>query len=111
MTVKNEQRLQLTTEEAKKLIRNAPNGSSFNLTVRIDLPIADKPDRIFPDAGATWLKLSRADALELVSKLLPDVLQERGARIPIRSYQDDRTRFNRKTREWNDGTRHVFWIG
>lgn len=36
------QRLQLKTEEAKKLIRNAPNGASFNLHIRIDLPIADR---------------------------------------------------------------------
>jgi hypothetical protein len=109
--MENEQRFLLKTAEAKKLIHNAPSGAVFNLHIRVDLPVCDKEDHVFPRGGAAWLKLSRTDAMYLVSTLMSDELEAKGARLPIRTYQDTRLRRNRKTCQLEDAVRHVYWIG
>lgn len=106
---KNEVEHQLTTADAIKMIKNAPNHSSFSLHVRVDLPIAGKPDRVFSDAGTTGLKLSRADALYIVSRLMRENVEAQGGRIPIRTYEDTSSR--RKKGEWVEITRRIYWIG
>jgi len=106
---KNEVEHQLTTADAIKMIKNAPNHSSFNLHVRVDLAIEGKPDRIYPGEGSTFLKLSRADALRIVSKLMREGVESQGGRIPIRTYEDTSSR--RKKGEWVEITRRIYWIG
>jgi hypothetical protein len=109
--MENEQRHILKTEEAKKLIRNAPNGATFNLHIRVDLPIEGREDYVFTKGGSSWLKLSRSEAMRIVSSLVSEDLEKKGARVPIRTYEDTRLKRNMKTREYENAVRHVYWIG
>lgn len=78
----------LTSAEATKLIKRAPSKSQFRLHVRIDLPVG--ADQVYRGGASNYLKLTRADALRLVSPdTIPAGLEEKGARIRVSIYTSD----------------------
>ncbi len=94
-----EERRELTTTQAVTAIRTAPTGSRFALHVRADLPVAGAPGHVFAGAGATYLNISRNDALKVVKGLVSPALEARGARIPI------------TTRYWGATNNCTIWVG
>lgn len=103
----NEKTYHATRAEAEKLIKSAKAGAQFNLSVRVDLRIADKPDHVYPDGGATYVPLSKAEALRLVRALLSENMeQEKNARLRVRTYERESYSFKRGTRMVT-----VYWIG
>jgi len=79
-----------TCEEAQKIIRSAKTGSTFNVSIRIDLPIEGNEGHVFRDGGSSYLPVSRKDALRLARELVSEILEGRGARLPIRTYERER---------------------
>jgi hypothetical protein len=107
ITNRNENTYHATRAEAEKLIKSAKAGSQFNLSVRVDLQIADDPDHIYPDGGASYMPLSKKEALRLVNSLLSETMEkEKNARLRIRTYE-------RESYSSKQGTRMVtiYWIG
>lgn len=103
----NEKTYEATRAEAERLIKSAKAGAQFNLSVRVDLRIADKPDHVYPDGGATYIPLSKAEALRLVKALLSEHMeQEKNARLRLRTYE-------RESYSGKQGMRTitVYWIG
>ena len=86
----NERRL-LTPGEAAKLIRGAKK-TKFCLHVRVDTPIAGDESRVFPGGLYSYLRISREEALRLVSEGVSPTLEARGARIPIALSDSGETR-------------------
>jgi hypothetical protein len=76
-------RLELTRAEAEKAVARAPAGTRFNLHVRIDAPIQNEENRYFERGICAGLSISRNDALKIIRDGLSDVLEARGARIPL----------------------------
>lgn len=97
----NEKRFKLTTAEAVAFIRRQPARTRFNLSVRIDAPLVDSEDEYFRDACASYMPLTRPDAIRLVGSILTDTLEGRGGRIPVRTYDSTIA----------GETRNVVWIG
>jgi hypothetical protein len=94
----------LTTEEAIKLVKRAERlRAKFCLHVRVDAPVVDKENHVFPDGCHHALDLSRKDALDLVSNMLGKTLEDRGGRIRIR--ETEWTLIGEKT------PRITYWIG
>ena len=84
---RNENIYKATRAEAEKIIKAAKSGASFNLSIRMDLPIEGDDEHYFRDGGATYLPISKKEALRLTRDLLSDVMESRGARLRIRSYE------------------------
>lgn len=74
-----------TTEEALKVIRRAPSGTSFRLHVHIDMPIPGT-DRLYRDAASGYTSLSRAAALDLVRNVRNRAAEEAGGRLSLSWY-------------------------
>lgn len=72
-----------TTAEAVKFIKRQPAKVQFALHIRVDLPIAEKPDHIFPSGGCTYMKLSRKQAIKVCSELVSKTMEDKGGRLPI----------------------------
>lgn len=110
MNTKNEQIYNATREEAQKIIKAAKAGATFNVSIRMDLPIEGQEGHCFRDGGASYLPLSKKEALRLIHDLVSDTLEERGARLRIRTYEREDRRY--RGGEPN-GTRTVtsYWIG
>lgn len=88
-----------TTVEALQFLRRAPKGSKFALSVRLDAVIEDNDNQVFPDGCATWLNLSRTEALAIAGRMLSSTLEAKGGRIPMRT---TRSSFDLAT---------TFWLG
>lgn len=73
-----------TTEEAVAFLRKAPTGAEFRVYIHLDAPLADDPDRVFPDCLSGSVRLGRREAMDLVSGMLTSTLEARGGRIPLR---------------------------
>ncbi len=110
MDTKNHKTHLAKGEEAKKIIKAAKAGSTFNVYIRIDLPIDGGTDHFFRDGGSSYISVSKKDALRLAGELVSETLEGRGARLPIQSYDRDTYRF--KGGEPN-GPRTIttYWIG
>lgn len=78
-----EEQLLLTTAEAVGLVKRAERekGTRFLVMLRLDAGIAGKPDLIYSDGCYSSLRLSRAEALGLVERMLNPVLEAKGGRI------------------------------
>ncbi|QRE00454.1 hypothetical protein [Burkholderia phage BCSR52] len=96
-------RVLLTAEEAEAFIKRAPAGTEFCLSVRLDAAIADKPGHVYPDAIATYLSLSRAQALHIAASGLRDSMEEKNARFTM--YSASRFDYRRDRKSW------TLWIG
>lgn len=81
MPFSDEMKWELTGAEAAKMIRNAPAGSRFRVSVRIELPIVDKPDRIFP--GMASVSVSRKEMARIAQSMVKN-FEDRGGRVPLR---------------------------
>lgn len=90
-----------TTQSAIDLIKKAPKGSFFALHVRVDAPMEGKEDRVFRDGCATYLMLTRRQALKMVTDMLTNTLESMGGRIPITTSQGIGSMANETT----------YWIG
>lgn len=88
----------LTTEEAVKMLRNAPVKSRFALHVRVDAPIIGSDNHVFPAGCHSYLNLSRKESVRLAGAMLSDTLEARGGRLPVTLREDA---FGRRT----------YWIG
>ncbi len=110
MDTKNQKNYLSTREEANAIIRSASAGSTFNVYIRMDLPIAGNPENFFHDGGCSYVSVSKKDAMRLARELLTETLERRGARLPIQSYDREVYRF--KGGEPN-GARTIttYWIG
>lgn len=88
MNTSSANRRLLTTQEAIALVKRAERakGTRFFVYVRADAPLADKPGRVFPEGCFASLELSKAEALDLLSRFLTSELEVRGGRIPITTY-------------------------
>jgi hypothetical protein len=111
MHKENEQKFQATRAEAEKIIKSAKTGATFNVSIRIDLPIEGKPDRIFPDAGASYIGVSKKEALRLVRDLMSETLEAKGARLPIRCYDRESYRPSRGGEPMGKRMVTSYWIG
>jgi hypothetical protein len=97
-----EQELLLTTAEAVALVkRSERERGSWALHVRADARIKDDPEHVFRDGLAHYLTLSRADALQLVSKWMSPKTEEKGGRILVKRIQAPSGK----------GFRVTYWIG
>jgi hypothetical protein len=101
MTNESKTELLLTSADAVNYVKRAPTGTRFCLHVRNNAPVVDAEgnatDRQFTGVCATYVKLSRADAVRILGDYLSEALQARGARISL----TDRTY----------DTRRTIWIG
>ena len=86
METQNEKTYNATREEAQKIIKAAKAGSTFNVSIRMDLPIEGDAEHVFRDGGASYLPISRKEALRLARDLVSETLESRGARLRIRCY-------------------------
>nr|DAP64262.1 MAG TPA: hypothetical protein [Caudoviricetes sp.] len=93
----------LTAEEAQALIKRAPAGTEFCLSVRLDAAISDKPGHVYPDAIATYLSMSRAQSLHIAESGLRDSMEEKNARFTM--YSASRFDYLRNRTTW------TLWIG
>lgn len=103
----NEKTYNATRAEAEKLIKSAKAGAQFNLSVRVDLRIEGDPDHVYPSGGASYMPLSKAEALRLVNSLLSETMEkEKNARLRIRTYE-------RESWKNKHGNRiiTIYWIG
>lgn len=76
----------LTTEQAVALVKKVDreNLGKFALSIRQDAQIVGEDGKYFQGALATYLPVSRKQALGIVKSLLSATLEARGARITIR---------------------------
>jgi hypothetical protein len=77
---------QLTLAEAIKLVKGMKAGTRFYAMMRVDSPVVDKPDRVFPRALVAGVPLSRPGAIKLLKGLHSEGLEARGGRIPLTEY-------------------------
>lgn len=89
----NDRKFKATRAEAQKILKAAKAGSTFNVSIRIDLPIEGDDEHVFQDGGASYLPVSKKEAVRLASDLLSEMLESRGGRLPIRCY--DREAYKR----------------
>jgi predicted aspartyl protease len=105
---KNENTYSATRAEAEKIIKRAKPGSLFYVAIRTDLRFNGDEEKYFRDAGASYVSISKSEALRLAADLLSEVMEERGARLPIRSYVRDGYKRGSTTEKcW----RTIYWIG
>jgi hypothetical protein len=108
MDRKNEKTYKATREEARKILKAAKVGATFNVSIRVDLAIENDPEHIFRDGGFSSVSVSKKEALRLADALLSETMEQKGARLPIRSY--DRESYQRGTsleKRWVTS----YWIG
>jgi hypothetical protein len=107
----NEVTLIATRDQARALIKRAKTGATFNVSVRVDLPIEGDPDHIFRDAGASYVGVSRAEMLRLIDSLLSEVMEEKGARLRIRYYDRMTYKRGKMGHVGKDVKVTSYWIG
>lgn len=73
--------MDLTREEAVKVLKRAPKGTKFYLHYRGDAAAGE--GKIYPGGLSGAISISKKQALKLVKELLSDSLEKRGGRIPI----------------------------
>lgn len=100
----------LTREEAIAMLRRAGTGCTYHVSIRVNLPIEGDPEHVFDNGGASYVNLSKKEAIKLVGDLMTDAIEKKGGRIPIRTYEGNQNCY------WGArsiGERHVtsFWIG
>lgn len=85
MSKEQREEMLLTRDEAVKLVKKVTQHScgTFCLHVRLDAPVIGETGVYFPDGCATYLRLSRAQALSVVKDMLSPTLEGRGARIKV----------------------------
>jgi hypothetical protein len=76
----------LTTEEARTLVKQSERikGSRFAVYVPLDAYVVDKPGFVFSGGCSSYVDLSKAEALRLVSGMLSPGMEDRGGRIRIK---------------------------
>jgi hypothetical protein len=108
METQNEKTYHATREEAQKIIKAAKAGSTFSVSIRMDLPIEGDSEHVFRDGGASYLTISRKEALRLARDLVSEILESRGARLKIRSYERESYR---KGSSLEKHSVTCYWIG
>lgn len=94
-----EQEFYVTKSEGQALVsKSERERAHWCLSVRLDATVADRPDRIYQDGLTSYLNLSRAQASFLITGLLSDTLEAKGARIRICKTQ------------YQEGSKVVYWI-
>lgn len=90
----------LTTKEAIEFVKRVDrtNSGLFCVSIRLDARIVDSEASVFPDCLASYLEISRRQALRVVSNLLSPTIEARGGRITI-----DEVKFN-------DNEKPTYWI-
>ena len=91
-------------EEVKKAIRRKAR-TKFLVRVRVDLPLKDKENHAFRDGGSSFVRIDSKQAVNLVSNLMSETLEERGARIPVSITEESWELVGKVEKRIN------FWIG
>lgn len=76
-----------TAEEAVKMVKAAPTGTHFLLRIRNDAPIINEA-KFFPSGLSSYVQVSRKVAIRLISQMLSNNLEIKGARMPIEIAND-----------------------
>ncbi len=87
--MRSPERFLFTRVEAQAFIRRQPSGTEYVVSIRIDAPLDGEEKTYLPDALASYVDVSRNEAVRLVHRLLFDALEARGARLPVRLDIDD----------------------
>lgn len=87
-TIRCENSLKLTREEALLIIENLPGRRKFYAHVEVRI-VNDEPEQLAKRNSIASLKLTQTQAVQLVRSLLLDDMEREGDRIPIRVIKYD----------------------
>jgi hypothetical protein len=108
MDKRNEKTYRATREEARKVLKAAKTGATFNVSIRVDLAIENDQEHVFRDGGFSSVSVSKKEALRLADSLLSEAMEQKGARLPIRSYEREKyARGTSLAKQWVTS----YWIG
>jgi hypothetical protein len=107
----NEVTLTATREQAQAIIKRAKGGSTFNVSISMDLLVEGKPDHVFRDGGASYLSVSKAEMLRLIDSLLSETMEAKGARLRLRHYDRMSWKRGKPGHAGKDVLVTSYWIG